>query len=171
MRTITVRIYTFDELNDKSKEKAIGNLSDINISHEWWDYTFEDAENIGLKISAFDIGRGSYVKGKFIYSAAEVAANILRDHGEKCDTYRTAEDFLTTWQPVFNDYMDEEHENYESRESEDKLQEIEEEFLRSLCEDYRIMLQKNYEYLTSGEAIIETIQANEYEFTENGELY
>jgi predicted transcriptional regulator len=32
------------------------------------------------------------------------------------------------------------------------------------------MLQKEYEYLTSEEAIIETIEANEYEFTEKGEM-
>jgi len=49
-------------------------------------------------------------------------------------------------------------------------EDIDAEFLRSLCEDYRIMLQNEYEYLTSEEAIIETIIANEYEFTEEGEL-
>jgi len=32
------------------------------------------------------------------------------------------------------------------------------------------MLQKEYEYQMSDEAIIETIEANEYEFTENGKL-
>jgi len=33
------------------------------------------------------------------------------------------------------------------------------------------MLQKEYEYETSEEAIVETIKANEYEFTEDGNLY
>ena len=50
------------------------------------------------------------------------------------------------------------------------LEDLNKEFLRSLCEDYRIILQKEYEYLTSEEAIIETIEVNEYEFTEEGEL-
>lgn len=31
-----------------------------------------------------------------------------------------------------------------------------------------IILQKEYDYLTSREAIVETIQANEYEFNEHG---
>ncbi len=32
-------------------------------------------------------------------------------------------------------------------------------------------LEREYDYLTSGEAIIETIRANEYYFTEDGTLY
>jgi hypothetical protein len=52
-----------------------------------------------------------------------------------------------------------------------QVEDMELEFLRSILEDYRILLQKDYDYQTSDEAIIETIQANEYEFTENGELF
>jgi hypothetical protein len=54
--------------------------------------------------------------------------------------------------------------------SEVDTEDIDANFLRSLLEDYRIMLQKEYEYLTSEETIIETIEANEYEFTEKGEM-
>ena len=32
------------------------------------------------------------------------------------------------------------------------------------------MLRNEYEYLTSEEAVIESIRANEYEFTEDGKL-
>ena len=48
---------------------------------------------------------------------------------------------------------------------------LDDEFRVSILEDYRIMLQKQYEYLCSEEAIIETIEANDYEFTEDGKLY
>jgi hypothetical protein len=48
------------------------------------------------------------------------------------------------------------------------LQDIEDEFLKSLCEDYSIMLQNESEYLQSDAAIIEAINANEYEFLEDG---
>ncbi len=44
-------------------------------------------------------------------------------------------------------------------------------FLNSLIEDYSIILQKESEYLMSNEAIIETIEANEYEFKANGDRY
>ena len=41
----------------------------------------------------------------------------------------------------------------------------------SLCIKLYNDLQKEYEYLTSEEAIIESIEANDYEFTEEGEIY
>lgn len=172
MRTITTTktVYTFDELSETAKEKAIEKCHSINVDFEWWENVYEDAENIGLKISGFDIGWGGYVKGNFLLSACEVSQSILNNHGETTETYKTAEDFLGTWQPVFDDYMDESSENYESREYEDKMLDIEAEFLRSLCEDYRIMLQREYEYLTSAEAIVETFKANEYEFDEEGNI-
>jgi hypothetical protein len=172
MRTeMTMRtLYKFDELSDEAKEKAIERLADINVDYEWWKGIYEDASNIGLKLTAFDIDRGSYAEGNFTLSAEEVAANIIRDHGEMCETYKTAENFLKEHDPVYADYMDEKSENYESGESEDKLQEMESEFLKSLLEDYRIMLSHEYDYLTSEEAIKETIEANEYEFLDNGDM-
>ena len=66
--------------------------------------------------------------------------------------------------------MDESSEHFESSESEDKMIDLENEFLQSLLEDYSIMLQNESEYLQSAEAIRETIEANEYEFTEDGKL-
>jgi len=170
MRKIEKTVYKFHELSDEAKEKALLNLQHINVELEWWDYTYDDAENIGLKINGFDIGRPSYVDGEFLLSANEVAQNIFNDHGDKCETYKTAENFMAEWEPVFSDYMNEDSEHFESYESEQKLEEIESEFLKSLCEDYRIMLMNEYDYLTEEEAIIDTIEANEYEFYENGKL-
>lgn len=159
-------VYTFDELNDEQKEKVLNNLYDINVDHEWWDFTYDDALNIGLKIEAFDLDRRSYVEGKFTLSADEVAANIIRDHGEDCETYKTAEAYLDEKNSITIPDDDSE----EFPEWEDKMLEMDDEFLKSLCEDYRIILQHEYEYLTSREAIIETIKANEYEFDERGEI-
>jgi len=172
MRTIITetKAYKFEELTDNQKSKAIDNLYNINVDSDWWVFLYEDAERIGLKITGFDIDRGSYCKGNFILSANEVAQNIFNEHGEQCETYQTAKSFMEEWQPVYNDYLDENSPKYESGESEDKLQELEEEFKKSLLEDYRIMLSKEFDYQTSDEAIIETIHANDYEFDENGNL-
>ena len=49
--------------------------------------------------------------------------------------------------------------------------ELEEDFNKSLAGDYLKMLKDEYEYQSSEEAIIETIEANEYEFTADGELF
>ena len=170
MRIIETKVFTFDELNEDAKQNAIERLSDINVSHDWWDCIYEGAKEDGVKITSFDLDRNRHAQGEFILSACEVAQNILNEHGNNCETFKTATNFLEEWQPVFDEYMNEESEKFESRESEDELQELEDEFLKNLLEEYSIMLQNDCEYLQSEEAIIETIQANEYEFTEEGEL-
>ena len=52
----------------------------------------------------------------------------------------------------------------------EKLDDLDNDFLHDLLEDYRIMLINEYDYLTSREAIVESIDANGYEFDENGNL-
>jgi len=170
MKTHTINTYSFNELSEKAQQTAIEKLYDINVDYNWWESMYEDAENIGLKITSFDIERRD-IEGEFNISAPEVVTNILKEHDETCETYKTAEQFIKIWQPVFNDYMNEESTNYESQESEGHLQELEEEFLNDLLEDYLILLQHEEEYLTSKEAIIETIEASEYEFTADGEIF
>jgi hypothetical protein len=170
-RTIKTKVYKFNELNQTAQQTVIENNYDINVNYEWWESTYMDAENIGLKIESFDIDRSSYCKGTFNLSACEVAANITLTHGDKCATCGTAIYFMDLWQPVYNEYLNEESEKYESSESESIMQDLEEEFLKSLCEDYRIILSNEYEYLTGKEAIIETIVSNEYEFTIDGKRF
>lgn len=171
MRYEKIKVYEFNELSEESKERAIEKLWNINVDYEWWDCVYDDAENIGLKIKEFDLDRGSYVKGEFTISALEVASNIFREHGESCETYQTAVNFINEYEPVFSDYMNEQSENFENGDLEDKMLDMESEFLESLCEDYRIMLQREYEWRTSTDEIIKTIDANGYEFTKDGELF
>jgi len=45
------------------------------------------------------------------------------------------------------------------------------ETLRDYAKELYRDLEKEYEYLSSEKVIIETIEANEYEFTEDGKLY
>ena len=56
-------------------------------------------------------------------------------------------------------------------EIEEEIEDLENEYLYTLSEDYRIILQREYEYLTSEEYIKDTLIANEYDFTEDGEIY
>lgn len=172
MRTETIEVtyYKFSELSEDAQQHAIENLYLINVGFDWWDCTYEDAKNIGLELKYFDLDRNRNATGQFLLSACEVAQNIFNEHGENCETYKTAKNFMDDWQPIFNNYMDETHEDYESSESEDKMNDLENYFLNSLLEDYSIILQKECEYLQSREAIIETIEANEYEFDVNGNL-
>ena len=173
MKTITktYNVYSFAELSEEAKEKAIENLIDINLYDGWWECIYEDARMIGLGITEFDLDRRREAKGGFILSVCEVAQNILNNHSENCETYKIASSFLDEFNPIFSDYMNEDSERYESSEAEEDLQQLEDEFLSELLEEYSCILQREYEYLYSDEAIIETIEANEYQFTEDGKLF
>lgn len=170
MRTIRTKVYKFSELSPEAKQTAIEQYRNNDRSDYYFvlDDLKMDAKEIGLKIISLDDHRPN--KGEFLLAANEVAQNIFNNHGETCETYKTADSFMEAWQPIFNNYMDESHEDYESSESEEKLTDLEDEFLQSLLEDYRIMYNRDIEYQTSDEAIKETIEANEYEFTKDGKM-
>ena len=93
MRIIETKVYKFEELSEEGKEKAVNNLSDINVDHEWWDFIYEDAEQICLRITAFDLDRASFVNAEFINSARLTALLILKNHGKNEDTYKS--DYLS----------------------------------------------------------------------------
>jgi len=171
MKTVKINIYQFNELSEVAKQNAINEFSNINTDFNWWEFTYMDAENIGLKITSFDLDRNRSANGHFILSACEVAQNIINEHGASCETFKTANNFLENWQPIFNDYLDENSENYENKSLEDVLLDLENDFLNSLLEDYSIMLQNEYEFLQSDKAIEETIISNEYEFLIDGTKY
>lgn len=168
--TITRNIYTFEELSEKAKDKARDWWRTSAAYDEWWEFIYDDAKEIGLKITGFDCGRGNDITGEFTLSACEVAANIIKNHGEQCETRKTAESFLKEHDPVFSDYLNEESERYETREAEEELQDIEEDFRKSLLEDYLIMLRNEHEYYFSEEHVDECIEINQYEFTEGGKI-
>lgn len=167
MKQHTITTYNFDELSPESQKHAIEKLWDINVAYDWWDYIYEDAENVGVKIHE------SYpdCKGEFTESATYTANKILQDHGETCETYQTANGFMDDLNRFMETAEKDEYGELAYLSDEQKVEDMELEFLRSLLESYRILLQKEYDYQTSEEAIIETILANEYEFTENGELF
>lgn len=175
MKTVTINIYQFSELSNESQAKAVSRLRDINTDFDWWDSVYEDAEQVNLKIKGFDIDRGSYVKAEFIESAHNTANLIIINHGESCETYKTAKSFIEDWNNLVSKYSDgiktdtvtEDNEYDFDNEADD----LEGEFLKSISEDYRIILSNEYDYRTNDESIIETIEANDYNFTENGILY
>lgn len=162
MKIKSYTVYKFNELSEEAQQKAIENLYDINVDGDWWEFTYEDAEQIGIKITGFDIDRGAYCSGDFIESPLTVIKLIKENHGESCETYKTA---LQYEKLILECPKDEEGEPIEN-----ELEVIEDDFRNSLLEDYRIMLEKEYEYMTSKKAIIETIESNDYDFTSEGKL-
>ena len=162
MRTVRTKVYKFNELSDTAKQTAIEKLYDINVDCDWFDSVYEDAKTIGCKITGFDTGRGNYCDLKSC-DAHETARLIVENHGETCDTRILADEYLKDHAKLARD---EDGDIFT-----DLLEELDAEFIRALGEEYLSILRKEYEYLTGEEAIIETIEANEYEFTEDGKMF
>ena len=173
MRTdyTAVTVYTFDELDDEAKEKAIEGFYDLNVDYEWWDFTYEDAADIGLKITGFDIYHHQ-ITGELTEYADNVASAIMEKHGAETGTYKLANRFLLEMDIYVDGERAKNREDYTDEDYEEEFWDYStQEFLRALLEEYLSMLRQEYEYLTSEEAIIDTIRANEYEFTKDGKLY
>ena len=172
MRIKETKVYQFSELSETAKEKAIEQLCNINIHYEWWENTYYDAEHTALlRLTSFDLDRDC--DGKFIESAKDTADKILAEHGDKCETFITAQEYKAESDQLLEKYpidLDEDGDDLNEWDREQVQKEIDNEFLKSILEDYRIILRKEYKYLTSEEAIIYTIEANEYKFTEDGQL-
>lgn len=173
MKTKVINLYSFSELSEEAQRKALKKLWDINVYDDWWTFIFEDAQNIGLKITEFNLDHKE-IDGSLYYSVTEIAQNILNQHGEQAETYKLASEFLEKHSKLFEVYSEleaDEDSSYDDLSSaEDDLVDLEDEFQNDLLEEYRIMLNDEYDYLTSRESIIETIEANEYEFNEEGGL-
>jgi len=148
MRTFTTThtVYKFDELSDEAKQKALENLAYTNVDFDWWDSVYYDAEQIGLELQGFDTYRRE-IDGRLTQDLPDVCKAIMAEHGDSTETYQLA----VKWQ----------HKHGEDNE---------EAFLKELLQEYLSILTKEYDYLTSEEAIVETIEANEYEFYKDGRL-
>ena len=172
MRIITTKTkaYKLDELSSESREKALSKQAEFNTSDLFWsESVIEDAENISLSIPEWDIYRGT-IKGKFTEDAETVAKNIKADHGKHCETYKTAQAFLSDLRKLNGQFPKDRKTGDREYAYEGERETLENKFLRSLSEDYLSMLKKEYEYSISEERCIEDIEANNYEFTEDGEM-
>lgn len=155
MKILQIKVYEFSELSEDAKEKAREWFREGYSFETWWEGVYEDAANIGIKITSFNLDRNRHAEGIFTENAETVASAIIENHGKDCETYKTAKAFQ---------YAITVH----SSNMEEVIEDAEEEFLKSLLEDYSIILQHEYEYLLSNESVDENIQANEYTFTETG---
>lgn len=155
MREVTVKLYQFEELNERAKEKARNWFREARDGEYDWDWIREDARNIGLEIFSLDFNRPN--EGRLRWDALKVAEEIIKQHHKYCDTHKTALRYLEQLKKENDENLSEEREITEA------------EFLYDLLEDYRVMLYKEMEYQNSDEFVDENIIANEYEFTEDGE--
>lgn len=184
----------YEELSDKAKQHAIMRMYDINTNHDWWEATYEYAGEVAkslgfewFEIDSFNLDRGSYVQydahfystllkldelsdkqkdelKEFIEPITEQAA-LCAIHSQGSYLYAnitpTGRTSLNVDWEVWN--------SYDYNEAQELLngKAIEEAF-DAFADWIQARLQEDYDYLTSDEAIEESIIANEYDFDEDG---
>ena len=181
MREMTVTVYSFAELSDDAKKRALNAFRDINVEFDWWDGAYDTICTAG-NLLGLDIDRihfdaylycifnanYEYVRGAAKAVKAEFPQDTkLHDVARKLQDLQKRHFYSLSCAVTKGQSM-----NYyrcfrfgEDYECED---------LGDIIDDFahwaRVLLRDEYEYLTSDEAVKETIEANEYEFTEGGKL-
>jgi hypothetical protein len=177
MRTITIELYPFDELNMATQKKVLEKYHDINTDHDWWNNVYymytETLKKQGFTCNK-DFTFSLYTQG---HNARIESASLDLIEWIKCDPKnRDRFSTLNEWINGFNissgrvdhdhigdapetvdDLYDELHEIIQA-----EVNEIQEHMLRDLYSDC--------DYLSSDEAIKDTFEANEYTFESDGTM-
>ena len=146
MKTIEIKAYEFSELNKKAKDKVLFDFIDINTNYDWWDIVYDEFDYLGLKVNSFDIYRQT-IDIEFKNDIKDFCNNVVNDWHDT-DIVNICDDYLV-------------NENNPNKQSETY-------YKRLIADEVLTTLTNEYDYQSSSEAIIETIEANEYLFTENG---
>lgn len=179
----SVALFSFDELSDEVQEKVIAAVCHQDLYDGWYGPIYEDAENVGLQIREFDLYRGT-IRGEMSKSLPEVYKRIRNNYGVTTEIFKTARKFHNIYITTFvkwckvqiqlfppDDFTSpwKRTEMFEEFNAEDEAYEIELDFKRALLEEYRIILQKEYDYLTSRKKVVEDLLESDYLFTKNGQ--
>ena len=198
IKTETV-VYEFSELNDDAKQNAIDSLRDINTHHEWWDCTIdhltECLECIGfsgveIAFSGFwSQGDGARFTGQYSYEKGALS-KVKKEYPEFIALHELAETLQELNKPHFYSLRfklgvlnslychentsglewsecDNKEDGWPSDDTDNAITDACREFMQEI---YTI-LEKEHEFLTSDNEIIEAIKANGYQFTSEGAFY
>jgi len=198
VREVTFKLYKFDELDDKVKEKVLEDYRCVLVEdYDWVEGVLNYAESAGLEVYEFDINRG-YVKLKF-----EKGMTVLSSIKEICRNFDKEEEIYKLAKEYYDEiikYFKEDEEIQEFMQAQKcpitildmKIDEFIEHYPDSMLEDiarywlvddrYRdaylrdmgnlflSVLEDEFNYLISDEAIIEYFDNNDYLFLENEEV-
>jgi hypothetical protein len=182
-------VYELDEV----KEKAIEENRYINVDDfsDWYNFVFYDWKdklnkigfcNAEIYFSGFSSqGDGAcFDNDSYHFDLNLLLKNVDLTDEEREKIYNLKDDFELTIERIGFHYC---HENtrvinleqfyIEDEDSKNLLYHFEnllEDLRESLCVQIYEDLEKEYDYLTSDDAIYETLQANEYYFEENGKI-
>lgn len=156
MREKTIKCYQYSELGEKAKQKARDWFLQGDDMGFDWENLQSDAKDVGIKLTAIDDRHGA--KGELTLDFTQVLTLILKEHGAECETYKTAAKYKKMYDAL-------PEEEIISIDASDVMRE---DFLIDILEDYSTMWSKEVAYHCSDEYVKDAMEANEYEFDENG---
>ena len=190
MRTETLHIYKYEELNDCAKANARAWFRNSDDDNYWAECAIDDAKEVaalmGWEIDKvyysgfWSQGDGACFKGTLGYHAN--CANLVRAYAPQdgeLNRIASAWEKLQQWNEnllvvevkhrghYYHEMCTEFEFNSGSSMEETKAKPIARSFMRWIYK----RLEEAYEYSVSDEAVEETILANEYEFTVDGKIY
>ena len=164
MKTIEIKVYRFEELDEQTKEKVIENYRYINVDNTfWYDCIKEEFNSLGLEIKEFNLDRGNYAK-IYIDNLEETSKSILHEFGDSVLIKQTAKNYINEYEKIQANFKEDE-------DIEREVELLDEQYEKEYSEDILSYLRSSYDWEISDEAITETIEANEYDFTTNGKIY
>lgn len=173
--TTTITVYKFNELSEEAQRKALKKLSEINLTQEWHQNIYEDAEKIGVFISDFSLDK--YQCNASLEDDVNVICDkILFVHNRQPDELKAiAERYLKQ----YNEMIETHYRPTTAEDAPDELiakydavaDQLETDFVTEIERHYLQRLEKEYKRRTSIHSVIDTIYANSYYFTEEGSIY
>lgn len=188
----------YEQLSDKAKQNARMNMCDMSTDwrFEWWESTYEYVGEVAkilgfewFKVTDFDLdrGRGSYVQYDAQFSTALMKLDELSDKQKDelkwfiepiikqaalCAIHTQGSYLYAVITPTGRVSLNVDWEVCDV-ENPDELEElldgeVSEKAFSAFADWIQARLQEEYDYLTSDEAIEESIIANEYDFDEEG---
>jgi hypothetical protein len=182
--TVTYKVFKFSELSEDAKKKAIEHFYNINVDFDWWDFTYESIkeslEEVGLSCKKiyFSLDRDEHIElsdlrftdvTKFIHS--KIDDKVKQSLIDIADIYVSQSCGRHTINHIESNGYGFYARCPRVNKAVDSLIDQCNEVLNAMMNDFIAQLRAEYEYLTSEESIVETIECNEYEFLENGSLY
>tara|TARA_R110002012_G_scaffold44082_1_gene118747 strand:- start:490 stop:984 length:495 start_codon:yes stop_codon:yes gene_type:complete len=164
MKTIEIKVYKFKELDEQTREKVIDNYRNINVrSTDWYEHIIYDFNRLGLEIQEFDLGRRNYIDVRIFNSLEETSKLILQEFGST-SIRQTAKNYLDEYEKILSNFKEDE-------DIEREVEILDEQYIKEYQEEVITFINTCYDWETSDEAILETIEANDYDFTTEGKIY
>lgn len=191
MRTKEITVYSFSELADEVKSEVLDSFRDINTDFMWYDFLFdfwqEELEKFGFyRPKIYFSGFGSQGDGACFESQIDlekafecyIAETGIPKHLKSLQGFIAAECYaaIVVTNPHYLHWNTRSIEHSSSHEGKhlnaffEKFMKWLEEKRISFCQRIYRELETEYEHLTSDDAVKETIEANDYEFTATGKV-